>query len=136
MARDIHTFLSAVAALLLLAAATPLDAAEHRSPATDAEIEFLLARVTDSGYVFIRNGDEHEGPEAASHMRRKFEHFDDEIVTTEDFIDRSATRSLITRRAYEVQLPDGTRLETARWLRQELADYRAGRSAHAAAPDG
>lgn len=125
------------ALLLMLPLPTALAGeASARSAETQAEIDFLLARVADSGYVFIRNGTEHGSAEAASHMRRKYEHFDDEIVTTEDFIDRSATRSLITRRAYEVQLPDGTRLETARWLRQELADYRAGRSAHAAAPDG
>jgi FPC/CPF motif-containing protein YcgG len=69
-------------------------------------------------------------------MRRKYEHFDDEIVTTEDFIERSATRSLITRRAYEVRFPDGTQMETARWLRDELAAYRAEHDGRAAAQDG
>lgn len=120
--------------LALLLALTGAQAADGaRSAETQAEIEFLLERVESSGYVFIRNGDEHTSGEAADHMRRKFEHFDDEIVTTDDFIDRSATRSLITRRAYEVRLPDGTQTETASWLREQLAAYRAERAESAAA---
>ena len=127
MARGLTALLLPVCAALMLAAALPAGAAEHRSPETNAEIEHLLARVTDSGYFFIRNGDEHDGAEAASHMRRKFEHFDDEIETAEDFIEKSATRSLLTRRAYEVRFPDGTQTETAGWLLGELAAYRAER---------
>ena len=113
-----------VAGLLLTAIAA---ASPARSADTQAEIDFLLALVAGSDCVFIRNGDEHDGEEAAAHMRRKYEHFDDEIVTTDDFIDKAATRSLISRRAYEVRLPDGTQMETARWLREELAAFRARR---------
>ena len=120
------------AASLSPAAAEPA----HRSPETQAEIEFLLSRVTTSGYVFVRNGDEHDGAEAASHMRRKFEHFDDEVRTAEEFIEKSATRSLLTRRIYEVVFPDGTRSETARWLLDELAAFRAAEAATtASAPE-
>ena len=133
MARLLHAVPLPLIAALILGAAMPAGAAEHRSPATDAEIEYLLARVTDSGYVFIRNGDEHDGAEAASHMRRKFEHFDDEIETAEEFIENSATRSLLTRRAYEVRFPDGTQTETAAWLLGELAAYRDERDGAAAA---
>jgi hypothetical protein len=120
----------------LAAAGLALAEPAARSAETQAEIDFLLERVADSGYVFVRNGEEHGSAEAAAHMRRKYEHFDDEILTTEDFIERSATRSLITRRAYEVRFPDGTQMETARWLRDELAAYRAERDGHAAAQDG
>ena len=133
MSQRIRSPLLPIIAALLLAAAVPVAAESHRSPETNAEIEYLLARVTDSGYVFIRNGDEHDGAEAASHMRRKFDHFDDEIETAEDFIEKSATRSLLTRKAYEVRFPDGTRAETAAWLLGELAAYRAERDAAAVA---
>ena len=132
MNHRIHSLILPIVAALLLAAASA-GAASHRSPATNAEIEYLLARVTDSGYVFIRNGDEHEGPEAASHMRRKFEHFDDEIETTEEFIEKSSTLSLLTRRAYQVRFPDGSQTETAGWLLGELAAYRVERDDAAAA---
>jgi hypothetical protein len=134
MSRGLAASLLPFAALLMLAAATPAAAAAQRSAETDAEIEYLLATVADSGYVFIRNGDEHDGAEAASHMRRKFEHFDDEIETAEAFIEQAATRSLLTRRAYEVRFPDGTRTETAAWLLGELAAYRAERDEAAATP--
>jgi hypothetical protein len=118
----LHALLVAGLLLTAIAAASPARSAE-----TQAEIDFLLALVAGSDCVFIRNGDEHDGEEAAAHMRRKYEHFDDEIVTTDDFIDKAATRSLISRRAYEVRLPDGTQMETARWLREELAAFRARR---------
>lgn len=137
MNQRIHSSVLPILAALLLAAAVPVAAESHRSPETNAEIEYLLARVTDSGYVFIRNGDEHDGAEAASHMRRKFDHFDDEIETAEEFIEKSATRSLLTRKAYEVRFPDGTQAETAAWLLGELAAYRAERddAAVATPPD-
>jgi hypothetical protein len=137
MTRSLHALTLPIVASLMLVAAMAAAAAEHRSPETDAEIDYLLARVADSGYVFIRNGDEHDGPEAASHMRRKFEHFDDEIETAEEFIEKSATRSLLTRRAYEVRFADGTQTETADWLLGELATYRAERDeAAVATPPG
>ena len=121
----------AVMLFLLLTSAT---AADTPPPAVQAEIDFLLQRVADSGYVFIRNGSDHESVEAAGHMRRKYEHFEDEITTAEKFIELSATRSLITKRAYKVRFPDGEERETAKWLLGELADYREGVRAASPAP--
>lgn len=122
---------SAVMFCLLLTSAS---AADTPSPEVQAEIDFLLQRVADSGYVFIRNGSDHESVEAAGHMRRKYEHFEDEITTAEEFIELSATRSLITKRAYQVRFPDGEERETAQWLLGELADYREGVQAASPAP--
>ncbi len=122
----LRALLSVLLASLALAAGTA--GAAERSPETQAEIDYLLDRVASSGYVFIRNGDEHDSAEAADHMRRKYEHFDDEIDTAETFIEKSATRSLLTRRAYEVRFPDGSQAETAEWLLGELAAYRDSRA--------
>ena len=100
---------------------TPLE------PGTQAEIDFLLDRVQESGYLFVRNGSEHDCVGAARHMRRKYEHFlkEGEIDSVEDFIDLAGTKSLITGRAYLVRLPDGSEIHTADWLRAELAARRA-----------
>ena len=128
--------LSACAVILcLLLASTAAPAADVPPPEVQAEIDFLLGRVADSGYVFIRNGSDHESVEAAGHMRRKYEHFEDEITTAEEFIELSATRSLITKRAYKVRFPDGEERETARWLLDELAGYREGVRAASPAPN-
>lgn len=95
---------------------------------TTAEIEFLLDRVSRSELTFVRNGDEHEGPEAEKHMRRKYEHFlkKGKIRDTDDFIDLAGTRSLMSGQPYTVRLGDGGELMTADWLRSVLDAYRAG----------
>lgn len=100
--------------------------AERLDPQVRTEIDYLLSRVQASGYVFIRNGKEHNGTDAAEHMQRKFEHFLDngDIETVDDFIDRAGTRSLITGREYLVRLPDDTEIPTAQWLRAEIAARR------------
>lgn len=117
--------------LLGLPVSLQADGSSPLSPQVREEIDYLLHRVEESGYVFIRNGSEHDSAEAADHMRRKFEHFLDkgDIDTVDDFIDLAGTRSLITRRQYFVRLPDGTELPTSQWLRAELQDRRDIRSA-------
>jgi hypothetical protein len=110
--------------LLGLPLAVQADTSSTLSPQVRQQIDYLLHRVEDSGYIFIRNGSEHDSADAANHMRRKFEHFLDkgDIESVDDFIDLAGTRSLITRRNYMVRLPDGTELPTAQWLRAELKE--------------
>ena len=113
-------------ALSVITPAWPGDSASL-SAATTAEIEYLLDRVSGSEYVFVRNGSDHPGPKAASHMRRKYEHFlkKGEIADTEDFIDLAGTKSLMSGSPYTVRLDDGREIRTADWLRSELQAYRA-----------
>ncbi|MGD1976643.1 MAG: DUF5329 family protein [Gammaproteobacteria bacterium] len=110
--------------LLCLPTALQADSSSTLSPQVREQIDYLLHRVEDSGYIFVRNGTEHDSAEAAQHMRRKFEHFLDkgDIASVDDFIDLAGTQSLITRRKYMVRLPDGTELPTAQWLRAELEE--------------
>lgn len=109
---------------LMLPAMASGEAPSNTTPVT--EIEFLLNYVEQSDCVFIRNGKSHDGPAAASHMRRKYEHFlaKDEVHTTEDFIRLAATRSLISGRAYRVRQADGTEIDTSIWLQTALDNYR------------
>ena len=90
-----------IAALLLLSLSVLADV----PPEQQAEVEHLLATLKTSDCVMIRNGKEHDGEEAADHVRRKYDHYRDEIGNTEDFIAYSATKSLISGRAYQVQCP-------------------------------
>lgn len=117
-----------LAALCLVATTAAGGNAAPGDPAVTAEIEFLLERVGESDYVFIRNGAEHTGTEASTHMRRKYEHFagKGDIVTVEDFIDLAGTKSLMSGRPYTVRLPDGSVIPTADWLRAELQARRLG----------
>jgi hypothetical protein len=108
-------------ALLLLS----LSALAGVPPEQQAEVEHLIATLANSECVMIRNGKSHDGEKAADHVRRKYEHFRDEIDSTEDFIAYSATRSLISGRAYQVQCPGEDPQSSAEWLLAELEAYRA-----------
>jgi hypothetical protein len=114
---------SSLIAVILLFVGTQSLAGDH---ALDASIQFLLTRVSQSGYVFIRNGKEHNSQDAAKHMRRKYEHFADEIETPEQFIERAATKSMITGRRYRIRFADGMEMDTSDWLLNELALFRDG----------
>ncbi|MEL7451394.1 MAG: DUF5329 domain-containing protein [Pseudomonadota bacterium] len=109
--------LASVFAAVAVAAAPP--------PEVVAEIDHLLAFVEGSECVFLRNGDAHEPADAAKHIRRKYDHFKKKIDTTDDFIKRSATGSLMSGKPYQVKCPPGDEVQlTAEWLRAELARYR------------
>ena len=97
-----------------------------KSSRTFHVVEHLLKQVQQSGVVFIRNGKEHLADEAASHMRKKYEHFKKkgEIKTPEDFIRLSATRSLISKKPYQVRLKDGRVQPTSTYMLNLLATYR------------
>lgn len=116
------TGIKSLLATLVLIVSAPLTMADV--PLADT-IDYLLRQVAESNYVFIRNGKDHDSEDAAKHMRRKFEHFADEIATPEQFIDRSATKSMMTGKRYRVRFPDGKEMDTADWLREELTEFRA-----------
>jgi len=74
----------------------------------------------------MRNGDEHNAADAAKHMQAKFDHFKDEIVTAEDFIDRCASRSEVTGKPYQVKLSNGVMRDAKEFLNAELLTLRKG----------
>ncbi len=95
------------------------------------KIDLLLARVAGArNIVFIRNGSEHAPPEAADHLRMKWDQAggaSDSDATALDFIERVATRSSLSGRQYRVRLPDGREITAADWLREQLRQIEEGR---------
>ena len=75
-----------------------------------------------------RNGSEHDADVAVEHIQRKYDYYRDEIKTTEDFIERSATRSSLSGRAYHVLCPGKKPRSTGEWLKEELERYRKQRA--------
>lgn len=73
---------------------------------------------------FIRNGQAHDGAEAARHLQAKYEHFRSSLTTAEDFIDRCGSRSEMTGRPYKVRLGDGREQEADVFLRALLRTLR------------
>jgi hypothetical protein len=62
--------------------------------------------------------------DAAQHIKTKYEHSKGDINTAEAFIERCATRSLISGKPYFVQCAENLKKPTADWLMTELTNYR------------
>jgi hypothetical protein len=89
-------------------------------PSEADRIESLLKAIEESKLVFLRNGSEHIGAEAAAHLRRKLRAAGDRVRTVRDFIDGIATKSSMSGEPYQVRLPDGTVSDLAPWLLARL----------------
>ncbi len=92
----------------------------------DAEIQYLLTYVADSGCVFHRNGDDHDAADAADHLRLKYSRGRRYADTAENFIDRLASESSWSGETYRVTCGDTTE-PSGDWLHRALADYRESR---------
>ncbi len=89
-----------------------------------AEVEHLINYLQDSGCEMVRNGKAYEGVDGASHVRRKYQHFKKKISSTEEFIEYSATKSMISGRYYEVRCPGKDPERSQDWLLRELQALR------------
>lgn len=110
-------------ALVCMATCTCLHA--DVPPEQKPEVEHLITYLETSDCSMIRNGEAHDGEEAAGHVRRKYEHFRNKIDSTEDFIRYSATGSLVSGKKYQVQCPGEPPVPSAEWLLEELEVYRS-----------
>ncbi|HEX5010197.1 MAG TPA: DUF5329 family protein [Planctomycetota bacterium] len=91
--------------------------------------DYLIGIIEHSGLTFVRNGAQHTAAEAAAHVRDKYEHFRSEIHTVEDFVAKSASKSLLSGQPYLVNLPDGTQQPLGEWLLERWSKARAERDA-------
>ena len=111
--------------LLLTSLAASGDGPGQPSENLESAIQFLLKHVADSGLVFIRNSERHASFDAAEHMNSKYEYFRDKIKTPEDFIQRCASKSLMSGKPYLVVLKNGEEVRTDDWLLRALTVYRS-----------
>ena len=94
-------------------------------PTTEQEIQHLLNYVKTTPCQYERNGDLHAGKDAIKHIQKKYDYFEDEIQSSEDFIKYSATKSTISGRKYHVICKNKSKQESAAWLLEELKRFRA-----------
>lgn len=109
--------------LLLLA----LGVAPVSADNTDAEVQFLLNFVSDSGCVFTRNGSDHDAADAADHLRLKYSRGKRYVGSAEQFIDRLASESSWTGNIYTVSC-DGHTEPSGDWLHRALDEHRKAKS--------
>jgi hypothetical protein len=124
-------------ALFVMLSAIPFASAKAQPPPNvQTEIEYLLKYIEASGCSFYRNGSWYDGARARAHLRTKYDYLAGRqlVGTTEDFIDKAATKSSVSGKAYKIRCADGVEVESGLWLRQVLAQYRAGHSQTPALP--
>ena len=113
---------------LIVVLALPLQGAlAGPVPAAAAEIGYLLDYVGRSGCEFYRNGTWHDPAAAQTHLRDKYEALAarGQVATADDFIEKVATKSMLSGKAYMVKCVSGRQMPTGEWLRRALAGYRA-----------
>ena len=89
------------------------------------QIDKLIVFVENSDCLFVRNGDEHSGKDAAKHIKRKYKHYRDDIASPEEFIELSATKSSMSGRYYHIRCEGKQELKSKDWLLDELSSIKA-----------
>jgi pimeloyl-CoA synthetase len=93
---------------------------ESKKLSEKEKIQFVLDELVKIKAVFIRNDSEHSAEEARAHMERKLSYAGSRIKTVEDFIEHIASKSSQTGKPYFVKLPDGSKIESEKWIRNTL----------------
>lgn|SRR5665648_186105 len=88
------------------------------------KIGFLISSIENmKGAKFIRNGTEHDGKEAADHLRMKLQTAGGKVQTADDFIRLCASKSFISGKPYKIRLSDGTTENSEQYFRGKLKEY-------------
>jgi hypothetical protein len=114
-------------AVLVTTAIMALLSMDARSDVPDAdrhEVLHLLDYLRTSDCAMERNGKNYDSEGAYSHVKRKYEYFRDEIRTSEDFIEYSASKSTMSGKYYRVFCKGESAVLTRDWLLEELRNYR------------
>lgn len=119
-----------LAALVLFAASRAAIAAPLPPPAR-AEVDALLNRLETSGCEFNRNGSWYAGAQAKAHLLKKLDYLEgkDLVNSAEQFIDKGASGSSMSGKAYLVRCAGKAPVESAQWLKAELQRLRSARAA-------
>ncbi len=91
---------------------------------TQQEINHLLEFVASTSCQYERNGSVYDGVRAEQHIKRKYEYFKDKIISAEDFIKYSATKSTMSGRHYKIHCDNIAIQNSSDWLLNELKKYR------------
>ena len=115
--------------LLLIVSALPVMSLADE-PASDAvaEINYLLETVAASDCTFIRNGKKHAAADAAEHLQMKRRRGKRYFSTTEEFIERLASKSSWTGKPYLIQCQNEPEQPAGEWFTRYLQDYRSSRN--------
>ena len=98
---------------------------------TQREVGHLLDYVARPDCQFNRNGTWYRGDKARKHLQDKYDYLvkRDLAPTAEAFIERAATASSMSGKAYQVRCGGAAPTPSGPWLAAELRRFRAGGAA-------
>lgn len=96
------------------------------SPASRKEIDGLLRAVGTSGCEFMRGGSSYSAAQAQEHLNQKYEYLvmRDLLASTEEFIDKAATRSSMTGEPYAMRCAAAAPQRCDEWMMARLRSMR------------
>jgi hypothetical protein len=102
-------------------------ASAQQAPVAQREIAHLLDYVASPGCQFNRNGTWYPGAKAREHLKDKYEYLEKRRMVTnaESFIERAATSSSMSGKAYLVRCGSGPATPSGPWLTAELKRFRS-----------
>ncbi|MGX5731862.1 DUF5329 domain-containing protein [Pseudoxanthomonas beigongshangi] len=108
-----------VASLAMTAMAAPNEQARR-------EITQLMDGLSNSKCEFQRNGKWYGRVDARAHLQRKYDYLlkRDLVDTAEQFIERAASKSSLSGRAYRVRCPDQPEQDAGAWFLARLKSLR------------
>lgn len=93
-------------------------------PATKQEIFHLFNNLENSGCQFSRNGSWYSAKEASKHLQTKYKYLQDKdlVPSAEKFIERAATDSSMSGKAYQIKCADNLAQPSAPWFKAALVE--------------
>jgi hypothetical protein len=100
--------------------------AQDVSNSSQQEITHLINYLETSGCRFNRNGTWYSAADAVSHINKKYQYLLDKkaVPSAEIFIEKAASESSMSGKAYLVQCGDLPPEASATWFSAELKKYR------------
>ena len=110
---------------LLVACGLAVSVAVADDAVLDEEINHLISAIGASGCEFVRNGKRYSSEKAEDHIRVKYRRGKRYATTTENFIERLASQSSMSKEPYWIECEGDPPVKSGDWLRAELERYRA-----------
>lgn len=107
-------------------AVVALPASAAPNAATQREITGLMQALESSGCRFQRNGTWYDAVAARGHLQRKYDYLlkRDMVDSSEQFIERAASRSSMSGKAYKVSCTGTPEQDASAWFLQQLRRLR------------
>jgi hypothetical protein len=116
--------------LPVLSGSVAVQASAAEEGTAKREIVFMIRQTRLSDCRFYRNGAWYDASRAADHLLTKYQYLATrgQINSAEEFIEKAASRSSLSGRAYQIQCTGKAPVPSDQWFCELLSRYRGQRS--------